>query len=56
LPRYTPREIRAQIRATEDVGINSWVLWNPRSVYQRESLRPYRTVIDLATDLTPGGD
>ncbi|HUL02845.1 MAG TPA: putative glycoside hydrolase [Gemmatimonadales bacterium] len=56
LPRYGPREIRAQIRATEDVGINSWVLWNPRSVYQRDALRPYRTVIDLATDLTPGGD
>jgi hypothetical protein len=56
LPRYSPREIRAQIRAAEDVGINSWVLWNPRSVYQRESLRPYRTVIDLTSDLTPGGD
>lgn len=56
LPRYTPREIRAQIRATEDVGIDSWVLWNPRSVYQRDALRPYRTVIDLATDLNPGGD
>ena len=55
LPRYTPREIREEIRATEDVGIDSWVLWNPRSVYQRDALRPYRTVIDLATDLTPAG-
>jgi len=43
LPRYTSFEIREQIRATEDVGLTSWVLWNPRSVYQRESLRPYRT-------------
>ena len=40
LPRYTPFEIREQIRAAEDVGITSWVLWNPRSVYQRGSLRP----------------
>ncbi|HUL49759.1 MAG TPA: putative glycoside hydrolase [Gemmatimonadales bacterium] len=40
LPRYTPLEIREQIRAAEDLGINSWVLWNPRSVYQREALRP----------------
>src|SRR6267142_666698 len=39
LPRYTPFEIREQIRAAEDLGITSWVLWNPRSVYQRGSLR-----------------
>src|SRR5437667_9419648 len=42
LPRYTPFEIREQIRAVEDLGITSWVLWNPRSVYQRGSLRPKR--------------
>jgi hypothetical protein len=41
-PRYTPHEIREQIRAAEELGIDSWVLWNPRSVYQRDSLRPYR--------------
>jgi hypothetical protein len=41
-PRYTPHEIREQIRAAEELGITSWVLWNPRSVYQRDSLRPYR--------------
>jgi hypothetical protein len=40
LPRYTPFEIREQIRAAEDLGITSWVLWNPRSMYQRGSLRP----------------
>ena len=42
-PRYTPFEIREQIRAVEANGIRSWVLWNPRSVYQRASLRPYPT-------------
>ncbi|HET9709261.1 MAG TPA: putative glycoside hydrolase [Gemmatimonadales bacterium] len=41
LPRYTPVEIRDQIQAAKDVGIESWVLWNPRSVYQRASLPPY---------------
>jgi hypothetical protein len=41
LPRYTPYEIREQIRATEELGITSWVLWNPRSVYQRDALQPY---------------
>ncbi|MGE5144070.1 MAG: putative glycoside hydrolase, partial [Acidobacteriota bacterium] len=41
LPRYTPVEIRDQIRAAKDLGIESWVLWNPRSVYQRASLPPY---------------
>lgn len=38
-PRYTPHEIREQIRAAEELGIRSWVLWNPRSVYPREALR-----------------
>jgi hypothetical protein len=42
-PRYTPFEIREQIRAVEDAGLTSWVLWNPRSVYQRDALRPPRT-------------
>jgi hypothetical protein len=38
--RYTPEEIRAQIRAAEDVGIGEWILWNPRSVYPAAALRP----------------
>src|SRR5437879_5261859 len=42
LPRHTPFDIREQIRAAEELGITSWVLWNPRSVYQRDSLRPKR--------------
>lgn len=43
LPRYTAAEIQAQIRAAQDAGIDSWVLWNPRSVYQRAALPPYRS-------------
>ena len=49
-PRYTPHEIREQIRAAEELGINTWVLWNPRSVYQRDSLRPYRVQLMTVTD------
>src|SRR5882672_1149503 len=48
-PRYTPHEIREQIRAAEELGIDTWVLWNPRSVYQRDSLRPYRDQIVTIT-------
>src|SRR3989442_15312292 len=48
-PRYTPHEIREQIRAAEELGINTWVLWNPRSVYQRDSLRPYREHVVTVT-------
>jgi hypothetical protein len=32
-PRYTPDHVREQIRAASDLGIQSWVLWNPRSAY-----------------------
>ena len=46
-PRYTPHEIREQIRAAEELGIETWVLWNPRSVYQRDSLRPYREITTI---------
>ncbi len=45
LPRYTPTEIREQIRAAKDLGIDSWVLWNPRSVYQRAALPPYPSFV-----------
>ncbi|HEY3280245.1 MAG TPA: putative glycoside hydrolase [Gemmatimonadales bacterium] len=53
LPRYTPFEIREQIRAAEELGIMSWVLWNPRSVYQRGSLRPYFTEVRTVSDQAP---
>ncbi len=53
-PRYTPHEIREQIRAAEELGIDTWVLWNPRSVYQRDSLRPYRE--QVANGIGGGGE
>lgn len=47
-PRYTPVEVRAQIRAAEELGIKSWVLWNARSAYERAYLR------DASGKLEPG--
>ena len=41
--RYTPEEIRAQIRATEELGLTDWVLWNARGVYPAAALRPGRS-------------
>jgi hypothetical protein len=32
-PRYTPAHVREQIRAVEELGLRSWILWNPRSAY-----------------------
>jgi hypothetical protein len=33
-PRYTPDHVRDQIRASEELGLTGWVLWNPRSAYE----------------------
>jgi len=41
-PRYTAAEVRAQIAAVEDLGLNEWVLWNARGVYPSGAFRPVR--------------
>ena len=41
-PRYTAAEVRAQIAAVEDLGLDEWVLWNARGVYPSGALRPVR--------------
>ncbi len=46
-PRYTPTEVREQIRAAEELGIKGWVLWNPRSAYESGYFRPKGTAIGL---------
>jgi hypothetical protein len=48
LPRYTPDRVREQIRAANDVGIQSWVLWNPRSDYDPRIFEKHAPVIQLA--------
>jgi hypothetical protein len=37
---YTPAEIRAQIQAVEDAGLDEWLLWNARNRYTEDALRP----------------
>jgi hypothetical protein len=39
-PGYGEAEVRAQIQATYDVGIQEWVLWNPSSRYTLSALEP----------------
>lgn len=35
---YGPEEVRAQIQATYDVGLDSWMLWDPANRYTPEAL------------------
>lgn len=35
---YGPTEVRAQIKATYDAGLTSWMLWAPSNRYTREAL------------------
>ena len=44
-PRYTGAHVRAQIQAAADVGIDSWVLWNPRSDYREAGLAHTRLAL-----------
>lgn len=39
-PAYGVPEVRAQIQATYDVGIEEWILWNPASRYTEAALEP----------------
>jgi hypothetical protein len=56
-PRYTSAEVRAQIRAASELGIETWVLWNPRAVYQRAMLvEPPTTVAVLPATLRSARD
>ncbi len=52
-PRYTPFHIREQVRAAEELGLTSWILWNPRAVYHRDYFLPKRVpqaAKDTSTD------
>ena len=37
---YTPEMVRAQIEATYDSGLDSWMLWNASNIYTKEALLP----------------
>lgn len=36
---FTAGQVRAQIRAAEDIGTNGWMLWNPHNRYSRGDVR-----------------
>ncbi len=42
-PRYTSEHVRDQIRASEELGLRGWVLWNPRSAYEVAYFKPKST-------------
>jgi hypothetical protein len=57
-PAYTSAEVRAQIQATYDAGIEEWILWNPGSRYTELALQPVQgferePYIRLANRLVP---
>jgi hypothetical protein len=39
-PAYGPAEVRAQMQAAYDVGIQDWILWNASSRYTEAALEP----------------
>jgi hypothetical protein len=54
-PRYTSVHVRDQIRAAEELGIRSWVLWNPRSAYEEGYFRPETAAVGLKLPVQPSG-
>jgi hypothetical protein len=38
--RYTAEDVRAQIRATEELGLTDWILWNSSGNYPAAAFRP----------------
>ncbi len=48
-PLYGAPEVRAQIQATYDAGVDGWLLWNASSRYTEDALEPsegYSTGVD----------
>ncbi len=37
---YTPAMVRAQMKATYDLGLTSWMMWDPTNTYTREVYEP----------------
>jgi hypothetical protein len=48
-PRYTSSHVREQIRASEELGLRSWVLWNPRSAYDPAIFRQKNDALGAIT-------
>jgi hypothetical protein len=41
--------VREQIRASEELGLRSWVLWNPRSAYDPAIFRQKNDALGAIT-------
>jgi hypothetical protein len=41
------------MRAAQDLGIESWVLWNPRSAYDPAIFRPKTTALSASRPPDP---
>ena len=57
-PRYEAPEVRAQIQAAYDAGIEEWVLWNPGSRYTEAALEPVEgfagePLVRIANEIVP---
>ena len=57
-PRYNAPEVRAQIQATYDAGIDEWILWNPGSRYTEAALEPAdgfaeEPLVRIANEIVP---
>ncbi len=57
-PIYAGAEVRAQIQATYDAGIDEWILWNPGNRYTESALEPVEgferePLVRVAGVLTP---
>jgi len=37
---YDATDVRAEIQASYDAGVNSWMIWAPSNIYTREALKP----------------
>lgn len=37
---YTEEMVRAQIQATYDAGLTSWLIWDPKNIYTKKALLP----------------
>lgn len=47
---YTPAMVKAQIKATYDSGINSWMLWNAGSWYDKNALESKKRDFSVQTN------
>ncbi len=50
---YGPEQVLDQIRATHELGVRGWLLWNPSNVYTMAALRAY--TVNQEAYLNPTG-